>query len=646
MTETPPTTPSRQKLLETPVKYSEQEEGNEENALNFANTPSRSKRDHSKQQRISYQSDVLLGNDLPAIEQTSSLDSDAASSDLSVAHLKGWLGDFGKQNRAHYEKYNPNDIMIQNAPSVDSDCESDVSVARLKGWLDDFGKQNRSHYDKVNNIGKTPNGVALTKPRPKSATAPTPQPVVSKPVIRRHTDPIIASVEAKKGPAKTPVRFKPRYKKDEVQATNDGYASVKKIAAWLADDPTANKTKMTTVRKGINVINKSRMFEKDLENVIIEENRIIKGSVSNKKEFFQTNAFNDDEEKSEIASCVSVTDKKKWLEGAFGGKKPTEEEPEDDDNSIVSMSVLDKKAWLQNAFKNSEIGRDKPTTPARFAEKAKRAASVPGVPTMTPVRNEVAVNLVKERFQKRAASRRSLSGTSDPPEVKSQPGEEATAPVKHKWQQRAACTSSLPGPSEPTQTEQVEPTESPKTPVRQPQNSSMAKWEARKAAKVASSSVKTGASPMKVAASPVKRSVVSTDEKVSIEEKPSVTVEAATSSWKAREAAKATASPVQAPGIPSDEKATIEESVGFKAAREKLLQRSAQNGNPVTVLSKVQKRKQKFEQMQQEVRRSANPMGLLKPTWEQASAEVGPTTAYKKTYVNNMAPKKSFEDLP
>lgn len=644
MTETPPTTPSRQKILVTPAKYLEGQAGNEENALNFANTPRRSKPDHSKQQSISYQGGVVLGNDLPAIEQTSSLESDTTSSDLSVARLKGLLDDFGKQNRAHYEKYNPNDIKIQNTPSMDSDCESDVSVARLKGWLDDFGKQNHSHYEKVNNIGKAPKGIALTKP--KSAIAPTSQPAVSKPVIRRHTDPIIASAEAKKGPAKTPVRFKPRYKKDEVQATNDGYASVKKIAAWLADDPTANKKKMTTVRKGINVINKSRMFEKDLENVIIEESRIIRGSVSNKKEFFQTNAFNDDEDKCEALTCVSVTDKKKWLESAFGGKKPAEKEPEDDDDSIVSMSVLDKKAWLQNTFKNSEIGRDQPTTPARFADKAKRAASAPGVPTMTPVRNEAAVNLVKEKFLERAASRRSLSGTSDAPQVKSQPEEEATAPIKHKWQQCAAHTPLLPEPIEPSQTEQVKLPESPKTPVRQPQNSTVARWNARKAEKEASSPVKTGASPTKVAASAVKRSVVSTDEKVSIEEKARVTVEAGTRSWKAREATKATESPVQAPGISSDEKAAIEENVGFKAAREKLIQRSAQNGNPVTVLSKVQMRKQKFEQMQQEVRRSTHPKGLLKPVWEMASTDVGPTTAYKKTFVDNIAPKKSFEDLP
>ena len=75
---------------------------------------------------------------------------------------------------------------------------------------------------------------------------------------------------------------------------------------------------------------------------------------------------------------------------------------------------------------------------------------------------------------------------------------------------------------------------------------------------------------MKVAASPVKLAVVSTDKKVLMEEKPNVTLEAATSSWKVHEARKATASLVQASSFPSDDKAAIEENAGFKATREKL----------------------------------------------------------------------------
>ena len=71
---------------------------------------------------------------------------------------------------------------------------------------------------------------------------------------------------------------------------------------------------------------------------------------------------------------------------------------------------------------------------------------------MTPVWNEAAVNLVKEKFLERAASQRSLLGTSDAPEAKSQPEEEVMAPIEHTWQQCAARTSLLPGPIEPTQT--------------------------------------------------------------------------------------------------------------------------------------------------------------------------------------------------
>ena len=445
MSESPPRTPLSLRQLAHQVTPLQQQysadDGNNENELNFANTPRNGNQSIKLDQSISCQSDVVIGSELLSIEQTLSVDSgDDGASEVSVARLKGWLDDFGKQNHAHYVKNNPkatdDSSSIQGSQSIDSDCESDLSVTRLKGWLDDFGKQNRAHYDKVNNIGKVPTGITLTKAvRSNSANAPVSKPVVPK-AIRRSTDPAVASAEVKKGPAKTPVRYKSRFKKDEVQATNEGYASVKKIAAWLADDPTSER-KMTTVRKGINVINKSRVFEKDLENIIIEENRIVKGSVASKKDLFQSGALAADDVKCETASCVSVSDKKKWLESAFG-KKAADQERNDDEDSIVSMSVLDKKQWLQNAFKNADV-RDKRTasTPSRF----NMAASAPGRPSLTPHRNEAAVMSVKQKFSTRAASRRTLSDTSDPSETKSSHTEEETIAAKHKWQQRAARRS-------------------------------------------------------------------------------------------------------------------------------------------------------------------------------------------------------------
>jgi len=669
MTESPPRTPLSLRQLAPPLTPLQQysDDGNDENELNFANTPRNGNQAYKLDQSISCQSDVVVGSELSFLDQTLSVDSgDDARSEVSVARLKGWLDDFGKQNQAHYVKNNRNaadDSSIQQSQSIDSDCESDFSVTRLKGWLDDFGKQNRAHYDKVNHIGKVPDGMTLTKTlRSKSANTPASKPVVPRPAIRRNTDLSVASAEVKKGPAKTPVRYKSRFKKDEVQATNDGYASVKKIAAWLADDPTADK-KTTTVRKGINVINKSRMFEKDLENVIIEENRITKGSVATKKDLFQSGAFVEDDVQCETASCVSVSDKKKWLEGAFGGKKLASEDVIDDDDSIVSMSVLDKKQWLQNAFKNADVrGKTTATTPSRF----KSAASAPGRPSLTPHRNEAAVMSVKQKFTNRAASRRSLSDASDPSESKSTHTEEEATAAKHKWQQRAARRS-MSGPSDtpetkPTQLvsclkssakevtanatsdvatvqepcdppaiERLKTVASSESPVR---NNVARKWQERKMAK-------DNESPQK--------SVVASPDRSSIAQK-----------WQERKAAKQM-TPTQGTAISTSEKAPVttdqaaklseptteeEEAFDFRAAREKLLKRSAQNGNPVKVINKVQLRKQRFEKIQAEMRRQSAPMGLLKPTWEQAAAEVGPTTSYTKSFVDNIAPKKSFKDLP
>ena len=358
-------------------------------------------------------------------------------------------------------------VLLEDSASVQSsDCESDLSVTRLKGWLDDFGKQNRAHYDKVNHVGKAPDGVPLTKTaRVRSANTPASKPMVAaKPAIRRNTDPSIMSAEMKKGPAKTPVRYKSRFKKDEVQATNDGYASVKKIAAWLAEDPTTEK-KTTTVRKGINVINKSRLFEKDLEHVIIEQNRIVKGSVSHKKDFFQSGAFTEDDGNFETSSCVSVTDKKKWLEGAFGGKKSVEEEADiDNENSIASMSVLDKREWLSNAFKGADGGRSQGHI--RHPLVSEEQHRLLEEPTMVPQRNEEAVMSVKEKFQSRAASRRTLSDTSDPSESKSSHTEEEAVAAKHKWQQRAARRS-LSGSTDPPETNRsTQSNESLKSPIK------------------------------------------------------------------------------------------------------------------------------------------------------------------------------------
>lgn len=187
----------------------------------------------------------------------------------------------------------------------------------------------------------------------------------------------------------TPIRIKPRVKSQEVQATDKGYASVAKLSAWLADDPTSTK-KVRHVRRGANVISKSRKFEKDLEGVIVEEANISSGAVAEKKnwlksafvheheeedqdEFLQhdpnrhmmmmrTRPVNDDDcARSEFvvddsASVISVTNKKKWLENAFkkeGESVPMVSKAQSDigplRESRDEISSRAKKKWQQKS---------------------------------------------------------------------------------------------------------------------------------------------------------------------------------------------------------------------------------------------------------------------------------------------------------
>jgi hypothetical protein len=176
--------------------------------------------------------------------------------------------------------------------------------------------------------------------------------------------------------------FRPKIRKDEVQATNEGYASVAKLSEWLANDPTSTKKKKH-VRRGKNVISKSRNYEKDLENVIVIETNIPRGGVQDKKKMIQ-GAFGSPGSKYRRASnvrdlapryalseagvsTISVSEKKDWLKKAFKNAIEEKEEKEPPRSEIIvndaasSLSVSDKKDWLQRAFKN---GKATPAVPS------------------------------------------------------------------------------------------------------------------------------------------------------------------------------------------------------------------------------------------------------------------------------------------
>ena len=84
-------------------------------------------------------------------------------------------------------------------------------------------------------------------------------------------------------------------------------------------------------------------------------------------------------------------------------------------------------------------------------------------------------------------------------------------------------------------------------------------------------------------------------------------------------------------------------------AREFLVQKSRQNGNPVDV-AKVKCRTAKFERLEKEAnRRKSQPLGIVKSSWVEDGSEASVSSGrptFVKTYVSNAAPKKSIHELP
>ena len=100
-----------------------------------------------------------------------------------------------------------------------------------------------------------------------------------------------------------------------------------------------------------------------------------------------------------------------------------------------------------------------------------------------------------------------------------------------------------------------------------------------------------------------------------------------------------------------------EEVPDFRKARALLVQRSKANGCDVDIVSKVNRRKAKFEQLAKEERRKSGAMGLLKLSWEQQQQQQQEDTSsacgsavskgkYVKVFHENVPTKKSLEDLP
>jgi hypothetical protein len=291
--------------------------------------------------------------------------------------------------------------------SITSDTNTEVSsVAHLRGWLDGFGKQHKEHYEKNTKIGQAPED-AERPTRPKvtgsaqKQNRPTPLP------------PPAASLLAKRLvdtglPRAAPVRIQTKLVEQDVRATNEGYKSVKELSAWLADDPTKSKKKVLCLRRGANVIAKSRVFDKGLKDVVIEQDygrTTVKGLVASKKKLLAptlkglSSHDTDDSNTAaqdwpinsdylETASSLDVSSKKEWLVNAFkrdgpmgtAGKMRAQTEVVTAQDEQAAVSNRAKSLWRQRSATRDKLTEDLSNTPNNTVSSASSKQQMSMVP--------------------------------------------------------------------------------------------------------------------------------------------------------------------------------------------------------------------------------------------------------------------------
>jgi hypothetical protein len=285
-----------------------------------------------------------------------------------------------------------------------SDCGSEVtSVAQLRGLLQDFGQKNQHHY--IKNVA-APAKEELEKPfRPKvrpnakDKPGPTPLPKPSADALVRRmmehngTAPATPSIfRARATPVCIRIKTTPP---ENVQATNEGYASVAKLSKWLANDPTSTK-KVKQLRRGANIIAKSRKFDKVLANAEVEQ--IIPRNCVTHSKLLLHKALSRDEDDD----CVSLM-----------SHQPTTKGNDHPDwmklSTTASMSVAEKKKWLSSAFQSNEANTDDNSLHKSFPAAKARTEIV-------SLRNSDIGSLAKEKWRERTPTK-PLSHTSTPKKV-------------------------------------------------------------------------------------------------------------------------------------------------------------------------------------------------------------------------------------
>ena len=541
-----------------------------------------------------------------------------------------------------------------------SDCGTEISsVANLRGWLDGFGKQNKDHYLKNAHIGKPSSDAELEKPlRPKVArrssafAPPTPlPPTVASALVKRVILPDTASGTSKKSLEKLPgrksrntkIRYSTRPRSPPVggvQATDDGYATVAQLSKWLADDPTRTK-KVKQVRRGANVIAKSRTFDKGLANVIVEQSNLRTGHVVGiKKDWLERVYHPTTSDNSEAADSSVAT--------------PT---AASDDAASVYSSVSDKKKWLSSAFKTPDVSR-KAQTEILTAHDARESRTSRAKQLWRSKRS-----LVKDSDD--GGTVITSSSDSRNPSI-SCAGDNKSAVAGNIGEPTIAATCETPftvaSASKPVISEKehidISSGAKPKctrTAVKSTISStgdcSADKDTTGIACTRKPNAVNAGASFV------LKRRGDTTRANSSESESTHCTsVSNGRVQWEQSHKAQESKPKEEREGVKMpDESKSLEEnkapeannaSGGFHDARKLLLERSKANGCTIEVMSKVQKRRNRFERLQKDAERRSSTHGLLKPSWRHDDDSDCARNSYIKKYVEDIPEKRSFEELP
>ena len=279
--------------------------------------------------------------------------------------------------------------------SMTSESNTETSsVAHLRNWLDDFGQKQKKHYEQASSVGLVSLDALKVKkmciPKAKSDVPHSQVPSKAAISLQRKLDSSAPRARS------TPVRIKSRH--SNVEATNEGYKSVAKLAAWLADDPTKSKTEIKTLRRGANVIAKSRTFDKGLADVIIEQHSIRSGAVRREKNRYETRAELEAESEAEADdqsfaletnSSVSVSDKKEWLASAF--KKP---DPSVDQAKTELITEQEKRDDVSARAK--QMWRNRSACPSSEAKQMwrERSGAEQRLPPKTPIQRRTCVDPV------------------------------------------------------------------------------------------------------------------------------------------------------------------------------------------------------------------------------------------------------------